>query len=292
MEPIPRDPSDDDVKRQEMIAALTNGIESEDYAFVTEVAASQDLLRPFEIVEFMDVKRRNTEDPVEERRWGDGLEHYLISLDGHEFPQEEADAINSVIERFKFDRVVSNEEIAKEPEVRDVQRDEELDWKHDYFEPLDINVDTLNRLGETPIGQSVVSDAKLAVSRGDPSYLGNARNTLSQFQFGSSEKLHKLLDVYVYLFANQRVELAVSRNDHTYIDDAMSAVREFASSEETVIAMKRSLDKMVFQYAKVNIGLATSRRDNSYIQEAIDALNQYGSSEARITAMLEELGLA
>src|SRR5258708_2264724 len=102
--------------------------ESEDYAFVTEIASSQDLLRPFEIVEFMDVKRCNSEDPVEERRWGDGLEHYLIFLDGQEFPQEEADAINTVIERFKFDRVVTNEELAQETEVGEIQGDEEPDW--------------------------------------------------------------------------------------------------------------------------------------------------------------------
>lgn len=291
MEPFPPDPGDNDLKRQNMISALTHGIESEDYEFVNEVITSQDLLRPFEIVEFMDVKRRASEDPVEGRRWEDGLGHYLTAIEGQEFPAEEAEAINSVIEKLEFERVVGNEETADEPRIQRSEMDEDADknWGDDYFKPTDIDADELERLAGTPIGQSVVKDARDAINNGNPAYLSKALETISAFQLGSSEKLRKLLDVYVCKLANKQARAAIENSNSAYLDKAIDSIHEFGSSEDAVQAMRGSLDKHVFEYAKKQIARAVANSNSAYIGKAIEALYRCVSSEGRIKAMLDEL---
>jgi hypothetical protein len=292
MEPIPRDPSDDDIRRQEMIAAITSGVESEDYTFVVEVAGSQDLLRPFVIVEYMDVKRRGSEDPVEQRRWGDGLSHYLTSLSDQEFPEEEVEVINSVIERLDFDRVVSNETVAEEPTIDGDSERGDADWRNDYFWPADVHADELEKLSRTPIGQSVVDHASGALRNSNSTYLGKAVETITSFQFGSGEKLRKLLDVYIAKYAEQQAASALRNSNSTYLSNAIEAIQEFGSSEEAILALRGSLDKHVYAYAEQQVASAIRNKNNTYIKNAADALSQYASSEERIKAMLEELGLS
>lgn len=293
MEPSPREPNEDDFKRQQMIAAITSGIEAEDYTFVVEVASTQDLLRPYEIVEYMDVKRRGSEDPVEQRRWEEGLDNYLTALDGQEFPEEEIDAINSVVERLQFDRVVSNEDIAEEPEVRSQETDTgDIDWENDFFQPAGIDAEEIERLSATPIGLSIVEDATRAISYGDSEYLDAARQTIAKFQFGPTEKLRELLDVFVCSFAEGRANKALSYGDSSYLKESIDSLREYGSSDSAVLAMEKSIDKQIFLFAKNRLAKAAQYNDNSYVQEAIDALDQFVSTETRLAAMLSELGLA
>jgi hypothetical protein len=292
MEPIPRDPGDDDLRRQQMIAAITEGVEAEDYAFVVEVAGGQDLLRPFEIVEYMDVKRRGSEDPVEQRRWGDGLGHYLTSLSGQEFPEDELEVINSVTERLNFDRVVSNEAVAEEPTIDGDLERSDADWRNDYFCPAGVDEGELDRLSKTPIGQSVVSYASVALRNNNAAYLERAIEAVTSFQFGSGEKLRKLLDVYIAKYAEKQAANALQNNNSAYLSRAFEAIQQFGSSEEAILALKGSLDKHIYAYAEDQVAQAIKNKNNAYIQNAADALRQYVSSEERIKAMLEELGLA
>ena len=292
MESAPRNPDEENIKRQEMIAAINSGIESEDYTFVVDIARSQDFLRPYEIVEYMDVKRRSSEDPVQQRRWEDGLNNYLTSLNDQEFPEEEVKIINTVIERLQFDRMVTNEEVADEPEVQRRDADpNDIDWENDYFQPAGIDSEEIKRLSETPIGQSVVRTADKAISYGETKYLKEARLTISKFKFGSTEKLKDLLDIYVCKFAENRANKAISYGETKYLKTAIESLREFGSSDEAVLAMEKNLDKLVFEFAEKRLAKAVSYNDNSYIQQAIDALDQFVSTKARQAAMLEKLGL-
>ena len=253
MEGIPQDPDEYAERRRNMIAAITVGIEGEDYAFVIEIASHQNLLRPFEIVEYMDVKRRSGENPTEKRRWEEGLGHYLAAIEEEEFPEKEEEAINAVVHRLEFERAIDTDEVADEPRVEDDDPrshyegdDEDIDWRNDHFRPVGVDMKTLGEVSKTPVGKSVV----------------------------------------------RRAEHAISTGNAQYLKDAINVIQEYGSNDEAVWALEKALDKFAFVYAKKQLERAANTGNNDYLKKAIRTLDQYVSSEARVKAMLAELGLS
>lgn len=296
MENIPPEP-DNIIKRQHMINAITQGVYDEDYEFVVEIASHQDLLRPFEIVEYIDVKRRNAEDPVENRRWEDALGYYLDSIADSDFPEEEEEAIHAVVERLEFDRTVDNPDIADDPswEQEEPERsdsDADIDWRNDFFQHKDITQERLSKLAENPIGRSVANKCSLALSTRNATHIESALEIIQEFSFGSSDELRKLVDVYLYSFAEDRAKLAISTRNSTHFEMALDAVSRFGSDEDVIQAMESALDKYAFEYAKDRVALAASTRNNNHIKQAVETLDQFVSTPERISAMLAELGLA
>jgi hypothetical protein len=124
-------PSDDDIRRQKMLAAIEEAVLNEDDKFFNEIVRGQTLLSPLNLSDYMNVKRKHCEDPVEERRWHDALVSYLKSLHGQEMSKEDADAINAIIQEIQFEDITSNEEEAEEPEVEGEKPD--FEWDNDEF---------------------------------------------------------------------------------------------------------------------------------------------------------------
>ena len=153
----------EDEARRRMLQAVADAIEKEDYDFSTQIAAQQNFLLPFEVAEYMDVKRRHAEDPVEKRRWEEALTSYLDFLAGIEFPPEEAEAIDEIIKRLEFDNVVESETVAKEQDEGETEDDNEDDddenWEEDSF-GIDMSVEEVKKIRQMPVFQHAESLAK------------------------------------------------------------------------------------------------------------------------------------
>ena len=73
---------------------------NEDTEFFDSIIENQAVLDRVDIAEYLNVKRQSAEDPVEQNRWEFGLDHYLHTLTGQEFSEEEVERLKSVVQEY------------------------------------------------------------------------------------------------------------------------------------------------------------------------------------------------
>lgn len=280
-EPRPRDPNDGAEPRQ-MIEALTEAIEAEDYGFMVEVAEGQDLLRPYEIVEYMDVKRRKAEDPLENRQWEYGLRHYLTTLRDTEFPLEEVEVINAAINNLEFDAIVSNPEIAEEKSARgDQDAESDLEWNNEQFQ-LIIDHEEYERIIRLPLFRQAADYASGAV---DGYSIGDAVRLIEKNSGGETkDNMRKILDWYI---SREAQNYAADKVAGYSIGDAKSLIEKHASSEDTALSMRSSLDKFVFMKAGA---YARGEVDGYSMADAKRLIENLASTAERRDMMFQQLG--
>jgi hypothetical protein len=233
----------------------------------------------------MDVMRRNVEDPVEQRRWKEALLKVLENLHGKEFPQDEADTIQVVIDRLKFDEIVSYEETAEEQSERtqgEVVEDDS--WDFDHF-VIDIDEESLAKIRSLPIFKEAERLATPDIT--GRVYLEKAVNHIEAYAMSEIKaQMRKVLDWYVFQKAEQYAIPDITKQ--VYLEKAAETVRLYASSSEIQARIRGVLDKYVFKEAE---RLATPDiTGRTYTDKALKTINDFSSSEGRRQAMLKRLG--
>lgn len=89
------------VGRQRLFAAIDSSINHEDYELFEQVVEQQVLLRPPELAEYMNIKRKETEDPATSGRWEGGLKLFLLGQIGRDLSESEADALLVIIDELE-----------------------------------------------------------------------------------------------------------------------------------------------------------------------------------------------
>lgn len=294
MEYHPEDIDGGAYRRSDLIANIENGVESEDYDLVNQISGEQDILRPFEIVEYMDVKRRHSEDPVEQRRWEESLRNYLESISDQLFPDDEVEVLRSVAERLDSNQTDPDEEIdwdvALDSVTNQIDRD---DFKNDRFWPTGVSKHELKRLSDSELGKAVCRIASLGIKKRNSKYIEKAILATNDLPLSQKVKLDKLLDLGVAIYSNTQGIRAALCNKDKYLNDAIKAIDNYGSDEEAVLALRSSFDKHVYEYSKKQLELAAEskkRRCEKLTKKAIRAIIDYSSSEERAELMLKELG--
>jgi hypothetical protein len=283
-EPQPRDQSDDDLRQQQMIETLTDAVESGDCEFAVEIAGSQQLLRPFVIVEYMDVKRRSSEDPVASRRWEEALLSYLRTLSGAEFPEEEIEVINNVVSSLKFDAITSGIDTTEEAGIETTDKDveEDYNWANSEFLP-DVEKEELERLRGFPVFQRAESYAQGKISGRT---INDAIILIYESVSGgpNRDNMLKAIDWYI---AQKAESYAQGKISGRTINDALTLISECASDDEARAMMNSSIDKHVFQRAE---SYAQGKISGRTINDAKELIIAYASTPGRRDAMLRTLG--
>jgi hypothetical protein len=289
MEPNPNNSNEEAVQRQQMLEALTDGVENEDYDFSTQIATQQTTLRPFEIAEYMDVKRRHSDDPVESRRWEDALRNFLASLSEKEFPEDEVEVINRIIDNLEFEAITSNGDVAEEPKKpedagENEQKPDDENWDEDKFF-IDVDDEEIARIRNFPVFRE--AEALASGSAYGRAYLDEAINQIVTSVEGQlAVTMRRVIDWYV--FKEAEALASGQAYGHPYFDDAETTINNYGSTSEVIDRMKSAIDKHVFKEAEaLASGQAYGR---PYYDDAKNAVNNYASTPGRRDAMLRRLG--
>ncbi len=271
-EPVTPEVVDD---RRQMIAALTEEVLSGNQDSALEIAVDQDLVRPSDLVAYMDVKRTSTQDFNEFIAWDNGLTKYLDAIKGHAFPEEEAEVIRSIM-------------VARKPsEARETP---DLDWKNDHFKRAEVDGDDIRRVLKTNVGVAVMYCSEFAMKTKNSLYIKNAVDIIEESDSDSKEILRLLLDDTVYDLAEHNAHTALEQNELNRLRTAINIAKEY-SSDTSRGAILGSLDKFIFEAASALIDLSRQTNDSAYELQVLDFIDEYASSTERTVAMLTELGL-
>jgi hypothetical protein len=278
----------DEVQRQELIQTVANAVLEEDYEFVVEVAGQQSLLRPFEMAEYMDVKRRTSEDPVEQRRWGDAARAYVGSVIGQEFPPEEVEAINAVIRNLNFDDIVANEETAAEPELEapeleapELSESEVENWEATQFQ-VRLDLKTIQGVYTSTVYRQAEEAAQRLLAD-DP--LADARHIIDSHVSGELRgRMLLVLDWTVFQKAEEAARKILPKDP---LSDAKSIIQRYAATDRSRLDMELALDKHVFQKAEE---AAHRILPKDPLGNAKEIITKYASVPQRRDAMLKRLG--
>lgn len=279
----PHDPGDDDIKLRQMIEALTEAVQNEDVDFVLAITSFQQLLRPFELVEYMDVVRRGSEDPVESRRWNDALYGYVGSLEGQEFPAEETDVIDTVMANLQFDSIVSSDETADES--YDVLPEDEVseddNWEKTTFS-YTMEQEEYERIQQLPTFKKALEYA--SGSRTGYSIRDAVKFIEENVSPELGENMLKILDSVI---AQKAEQYANGRHTGYSIKDAKGLISRFGSSDASKALMESCLDKYVYDKAEQ---YANGLRTGYSTKDAKNHIIKYASTPGRRDAMLRRLG--
>lgn len=293
-------PSPEDNRQQQlrlMLEAVENAVAEEDYEFMKDVLHAQDLLQPFEAMEYMNLKRSACGDPVKERQWREGIIGYSHSLSGQDFPLEEVEAMRSVMNSLQFDEITRNETLADEPEATSDVTTETAElyagqnpdaWEQDQFEVAGLSPEEIREIREYVVfkqAEAIVTD------RGYKPYdkLEKAQDVIHDNTEGVvGEKMLKVFDHYIYWRAEM---VATDRGYKSYdkLERAIEMISDYASSELAEARMRSALDKHVFNRAKLTIeDPGYKSYDKVAAGKAI--IESYASTPERRNAMFRRLG--
>lgn len=281
MELTPKEPNDRGLQLRQMIQALTDAVQAEDMEFMLDVTSSQQLLRPFEIVEYMEIVRKGNEDPVENRRWTNAIYGYAKSLEGQEFPQEEVDAINTVLGHLQFDSIVANEETADEAHdvtPEDYEEEDNENWENTTFS-YNMDPEEYERIITLP---TFVMAQDYARGKSGYTIADAIRFIQNNVSAELGAKMRKILDPVI---AQTAQEYAQGRSGYN-IRDAKAHINKYASDEQSKALMQSCLDKHVFKLAEAY----TQRKGGYSIKDAKAFIIEYASTPGRRDAMLRRLG--
>ncbi|PJE65698.1 hypothetical protein COU91_00295 [Candidatus Saccharibacteria bacterium CG10_big_fil_rev_8_21_14_0_10_47_8] len=268
-----------------MLDALTEAVDNEDIEFSTAIAMKQKSLRLFEVAEYMDVKRRHTEDPVESRRWEVALHAFLRSLEDVELTAEDAEIINGIIKNLEFEAITSDEGASdRDDKVGEETTEEDDNWQQDKF-GIALDTETIDKISNLPVFAPAERLARGTTSKAPD--LASAIKHVEVYVEGElAEQMLKIIDYYVYRVAEAFAKGNSSRAPN--FDNAHNTVDTYGSEAEVKVRMKAALDKYVFISAEIAASGTSSRAPN--LKLAKDLIKTYASSPGRHDAMLHKLG--
>ncbi len=288
------DNSDGDIRRQQFLSAVTEGVLNDDHEFLRELITDQDLLQPVELAEYLDIKQRKSEDYKEKKQWLDAADLYLQTLSGREFSPEEVESLKIVIQNLQFARIIDNEEVAEEPVVKtdDLENYEVNDWGSSEF-IIKLSEEEINEVSNHAIFDRArkMADRRLVPPSGDG--LQVAREMIEE-NVSNEELKAKMFLVMDQVVFSRSEKMAQGRLVPSSTGDALKDAREiiekYSSSEESRIEMRLALDKQIFIRAEKMVqGRLVPRRKN-HMEEAREMIINNASTPSRANAMLNKLG--
>lgn len=285
-EPTP--PSgNEELRHQQMLEVLTKAVFDSDLEFSTQIATRQTSWRPFEIAEYMNVKRRHAEDPTEIQRWGAALIEFLKQIEPSQFPPGEAESLNAIARSLPLQSIASGKELDDVDDKDDAELDFPPDaenWEQDKF-AIYLEKGTINRVRVLPIFKEARSF--VAGSNAKTPDLHKARSHIQEFVEGElADTMLKVIDYYVYRLAEKYA--AGSSDESSDFGSAHVIIDSFSSDDDVATRMKSALDKYVYLAAH-KLVMGSSRRSPDIVS-AENIVDKYASTLGRRQAMLRRLG--
>lgn len=259
-----------------IIDSLTAAIMAEDYEYFDAIVRNQNVVDDPSIAEYMQIKRRGTDDPVEADRWESGLSYFLEAIDGKLYSKDDLERLDAVVNNLEFDAIVTNTEVGEEPTVLGVRpfNPEEAiidpaHWSQSVF-LAEYSESDLEALRMLPVFNNAEKDAREGM-------LQRAVRTALQLQGERGILARQAIDTYVFQAAEQHAQSGAFAR-------AMHYVREYGSSEDAQLPMHRALDKHVFEKAQSYVL-------GGVFHEAQKVIAEFVSTPSRRDMMLRELGL-
>ncbi|MBA3757320.1 hypothetical protein H0X09_00410 [Candidatus Saccharibacteria bacterium] len=268
-----------------MLHALANGITCSDYEYASEIAINQTYLRPIEIAEYMEVKGRYAEDPIQRRQWRDALGQYLKDLQGIELPNNEFEEIEELIHKLEPGEIISKADVvADSNDTAEYQPDAE-NWEHETFF-VNLEKERILKLRQLPVFQAAEEHAK-GKDEVDPNLPMSLEHIRTYVGGGMAAEMYQAIDWYVFIEAERH---ALGRGDtRPNFNKASKTIDLCSSSPEVAQRMRSAMDKYVYREAeRAILGDEFSESDVERVQE-FTAL--YASTPDRRDAMLKRLGL-
>lgn len=290
MSEITREGGNDDLRHELLDAIVANALK-ENYVAVAGIAKSTELVRPFEVVEFLDVKERHCDNPEDQKKWRGALAHYLDSLTGQEFPTEEASTITDVVRRLQFEAMLENDGLALTEEELDIElsETEAYNWDADEFH-VRFDPDMIERVRATPIFQTVERFTRRTV-------YGNGLADghwiiMKNLQGSRRQEMLAVFDELVFKDVNRYVsDKYVDLAKHRGAEIPKSIIGKYVSSWAVALEMKRAVDKYIFRGAERALKRDKPAWQHSPSVDAAYIIGVGASTFARCEAMMDKLGL-
>lgn len=282
--------------RHELLDAIETSVLERDHDAAVGLAKGTDLLRAFEIVEYLDVKDRHCEDPGQQEIWRDVLSRYLGGLTGQEFPPEEQAVITDTARRLEFENMLEGGAMVSEEGTPDIAAVEsEVDaygWDSDEFH-VRLDSETIEKVKATAIWQAVEKFMKVGYRNGSYS-LEHGHWIIMKLLHGSQrEEALAVFDGNVFDDVHRSVA-----GEYWYIrpyglpETVKRRIDKFASSRVVALEMQRANDKYIFRAAERALKAEDKEPwRTSPRQNAVNIINMGASSPARRDAMMDRLGL-
>lgn len=283
--------------RHELLDAIEMSVMERDYDAAIGLARGTDLLRAFEIVEYLDVKDRHCEDPGQQEIWRGVLSRYLGGLAGQEFPPEEQAVITDTARRLEFENMLEGGAMVSEEGALDIAEIEsEVDaygWDSDEFH-VRLDPETVERVKATAVWQAVERFMKVGYRNG--SYdLEHGHWIIMKLLHGSQrEEALAVFDGNVFDDVHRSVADEYWHLSQPYWLPrlAKEEIDKFASSRAVALEMKRANDKYIFRAAERALKAENREPWRSTPQgNAVNIICMGASSRARRDAMMDRLGL-
>lgn len=278
--------------RHELLDAIEGSILEGDYPAAIGLVKGTNLLRPFEIVEYLDVKDRHCESPEDQKAWRGVLSRYLGSLAGQEFPPEEESIITDATRRLEFEVILENGSLTSTAEVSAIATNEnEVDaygWDNDEFH-VRLDPETIERVRATPIFQTV--ERFSPVTKGVDGLRQGLWIIKKNLQGRQREEALIVFDETLYRQIRDRVSRG--HPDFARFGEAATCkgmIDEYASSHAVAVEMQRANDKYIFRAAE-----RARKEERSWNRhpegDAVNIVHTGTSSRARRDAMMDLLDL-
>lgn len=239
------------VQQNKLLTAFSDAVTQGDHEFALQITQTQEVMKPYEILEYVIAQYRSCADLQRKLEWRTALQDQLALVAVEPLQEDEEDAIcNSIEELRKAEEAANN-------------------WRSAMFKAEAIGPAIMQQLRQTPEFSDL---ERYAVRRNFAIALDIAE--------GSDEKVAYLyratIDKYLYAYAEA---LAASGK----LQSACEHIDLYASSPDVAASMRGALDKHVYEWA-TEVTLEKKLYANAkYVIEA------YGSTPDRCVAMLREL---
>lgn len=281
---------------QEMLAEMEKAVLEGDTDQFAAMVNEQAHIRPFELAEYIDVKRRRSPNEENRKLWRQSLDVYLGSLDGEAMPVLESDVIKGIIRDLEFEDIMSNKTVAADSFTVEKPSDIEQDpdgWFTDHF-TIELDASIVRNTESTEVFERAkrcilgdVRDVPLEKR------VATARQIIINSLEGVGQTLAlKVLDAYIFDHATRQAQGGFGKIPaESRMDYAFQSIRQ-ASDKRAVFRMMSAMDKEVYRYAKLcRQGLIPSVPLNATHSKAKRIVMTYASSPERKVAILKSLEL-
>lgn len=270
----------------ELFNAIDHAVMGNDPVFLQEVLASQKILRPYQVAEYMNFRRTEVITLKEEELWRDELKKYLRTFEDQDIPDEEKEIIKNVQAYLRFDDLVK---LHEGEEYYDTVDDSEEINQDDNWEEAKFRLDLDEEIIHTIRSLRVFEEAEKLVTPDSQGfiYLSDAVRHITLYSTGPlRSQMRQVLDWYVFLEAEK--DCKPDELGRVYFDNATETIEQFGSNEEARARMRSALDKHIYNQALSD--LTPDSSGNAYPDEAKELIKYYASTPGRRDAMLRRLG--
>ncbi|GAC1499266.1 MAG: hypothetical protein NVS1B10_01800 [Candidatus Saccharimonadales bacterium] len=272
---------DDNLRIVKIQRAIEEAVIGREFDWMVDVARHQKLQTPFEMIQFMDDKRKNSENDESKSLWREGLFSYIPTvLDGLE--SDEATAVAKLFIELEFDEIILNPSIAVEPARYDKPQ-VFTSWE-DATIHIDLEPEIFNEIRDSALFKEIVSKVRASLSEETIAEAIEIINTKAEA--GYKLGMHKIMDWFVSQLADTYAHGIIEGQD---IAEGKQLIDRYASDLRSAKMMHASMDRYIFARAESHI--SPDAEDGYSPESAKKIIEQYASTPEICQAMLNRLGL-